>query len=71
MPIINVTATPLSVEKKKVLIERLTQVSVEVTGAPEQFHTVVIHELSPDSMGVGKKSVQEIVDEIKSKNKDR
>jgi 4-oxalocrotonate tautomerase len=67
MPTISVKSTPLSKEQKKELVERLTQVSVEVTGAPEQFHTVLIHELAPDSMGVGKKTVEEIVAEIKGK----
>ncbi|MCH4886624.1 hypothetical protein EZV73_03545 [Acidaminobacter sp. JC074] len=67
MPTIRVTSTPLSMEQKRELVERLTQVSMEVTGAPEQFHTVLIEELSPESMGVGKKTVETIIAELKAK----
>lgn len=65
MPTINVTTSKLSKEQKKDLIKSLTEVSVRVTGAPEQFHTVLIHELPEDSMGVGTKSVEEIKSEMK------
>ncbi len=61
MPIINVTVGELSKEKKKELIEKLIDVSVEVTGAPESSHMVVINEMPLDAISLGKKTVEEIV----------
>ncbi len=61
MPIINVTVGELSKEKKKELIEKLIDVSVEVTGAPEAAHMVVINEMPLDAISLGKKTVEEIL----------
>ncbi len=60
MPILNVTVGPMTKEKKKELIEKLVDVSVEVTGAPEQAHMVVINEMPLDAISLGKKTVEEI-----------
>jgi len=61
MPIINLTVGTLTKEQKKELIERLVEVSSEVTGAPEQSHMVVIQEMPLDAVSLGKKTVEEIV----------
>lgn len=65
MPTIKITSTAMSSEKKAELIRRMTEVSMDVTGAPEQFHTVLIEELPADAMGVGRKSVAKIIEDMK------
>lgn len=58
MPTINFTAGKLTKEQKEELIKSLVETSMRVTGAPEQAHTVLIHELPEDSMGMGKQTVE-------------
>ena len=60
MPIINVKTTPLTKEQKSEMIRRMTQVTSEVTGAPEEVHMVLIEELPYDAVGMGVKSVEEM-----------
>lgn len=60
MPIINVKTTPLTKEQKSEMIRRMTQVTSEVTGAPEEVHMVLIEELPYDAVGMGAKSVEEM-----------
>lgn len=60
MPFINITVSQMTTEKKKELIEKLVDASVEVTGVPEKFHTVVIQEMPEDAIGVGKTTVAEM-----------
>lgn len=60
MPIINVKTTPLTKEQKSEMIRRMTQVTSEVTGAPEEVHMVLIEELPYDAVGMGTKSVAEM-----------
>ncbi len=59
MPIINVTVGELTKEKKKALIEKLVSASMEVTGAPESSHMVVIEEYPLDALSLGKKTVED------------
>ena len=63
MPIINVTVGELPKEKKKLLIEKLVTASMEVTGAPESSHMVVIQEYPLDALSLGKKTVEEFIAE--------
>jgi len=65
MPSITVSTGPLSKEQKKQLTQRLTDVSVEITGAPVGFHQVYINEYAYDSMSSGNKTVEEIVESMK------
>lgn len=67
MPTINVTVAKLSKDQKKDLIKSFTEVSMRITGAPEQAHTVLIHELDDDSMGIGTKTVEEFKKEMINK----
>lgn len=60
MPVINVTLGKLTTEQKKQMIQRITEVSMEITGAPEHAHAVVITELPDDALGLGKKTVAEV-----------
>jgi len=60
MPVINITMGPISEEKKKSLIERLTAEAVDITKMdPIQF-TVLINELPVENIGVGGKTVKDI-----------
>lgn len=59
MPTITITATKLSKPQKEELIKSLVEVSMKVTGAPENAHTVLIHELPEDSMGIGTQTVEQ------------
>ena len=60
MPIINVTLGKLTTEQKKEMIVKMTQVSMDVTGAPESAHAVLINELPNDALSLGKKTVAEV-----------
>ncbi len=68
MPVIQVTSGPISKENKKKMIERIVDISMELTGAPELAHNVIIHELPVDTLSWGKKTVEEIMNEM-SKSK--
>ena len=50
-------------DKKKELVLRLTETSVEVTGIHAQAFTVYIHENEYDNIGVGGKLLTEILAE--------
>lgn len=60
MPVISITMGESTKEQKKALISGLTETAVEITGIPQQAFTVLINELSYDSIGVGGKTVTEI-----------
>ncbi len=60
MPVINVTIGKLSTEQKSEMVKRMTEVSMEISGAPEGTHTVLITELPYDAMGLGTKTVADI-----------
>nr|MBP7471426.1 tautomerase family protein [Prevotella sp.] len=47
----------LTQEQKEELIEKLTSVSSEITGIPQQFFMVSIKELSDDNIGIGGKTI--------------
>ena len=53
----------LTPEKKRELVQRLTEVSAEVTGIPEQAFVIYIHENEHDNIGVGGKLLTEIIAE--------
>ncbi len=67
MPIIRGTYGHLTKEKKAELIKRLVEVSVEVTGTPEHAHYVVLEEVAPESFGVGTKTLEVVMEEMKKK----
>ena len=53
MPVINMEVGNLSLEQKKELITKFTEVAVEITGIPKQFFVVTIRELPDENLGVG------------------
>ncbi len=52
MPIITLETGPLSAEKKEQIIKEFTKTMCDVTGLPAQSMIVLIHELSPDNIGL-------------------
>ena len=64
MPFIAFESGQLSPEVKELLIERLTEVSVEVTGIPKELFLVSIREQSDDNIAVGGKTVKQIKHEL-------
>ena len=62
MPLIRVTTSPLTIEQKKKMVRQMTEVTMEVLGAPEQAHIVLIDELPLDALGMGKLTVAEMVE---------
>ncbi len=60
MPVITFQGPHLSTEQKQQLIEAFTDKSVEITGTPSKFLTVVIQELSTDNLGIDGETVTEI-----------
>lgn len=60
MPFIAFESAQLSPEVKERLIERLTDVSVELTGIPKELFLVSIREQPDDNLAVGGKSIKKI-----------
>jgi len=60
MPFIAFESGQLSPEVKQQLIERLTEVSVDVTGIPKELFLVSIREQLDTNIAVGGKTVQQI-----------
>ncbi len=62
MPIITMTLgrEQITSEQKKAMIQRFTEEAVRITGLPEQAFTILIHELSPDAIGVAGKTLAEL-----------
>jgi|AGTN01.1.fsa_nt_gi Uncharacterized protein, 4-oxalocrotonate tautomerase homolog len=52
MPIITLETAPLSAEKKEQIIKEFTKTMCDVTGLPAQSMIVLIHEMSPDNIGL-------------------
>ena len=60
MPFIAFESAQLSPEIKERLIERLTDVSVELTGIPKELFLISIREQPDDNLAVGGKSIKKI-----------
>ena len=59
MPLITMKIGELSSQKKKELIEKLTQTAVEVTSIPASSYMVFIEEYELDSIGFGGQTISE------------
>ena len=57
MPHIAVESGALTDQQKERLIARLTEVASEVMGVPEEFFSVVVHELPDKGFGIGGKTI--------------
>ncbi|WP_367989548.1 4-oxalocrotonate tautomerase DmpI [Vibrio sp. NTOU-M3] len=64
MPFIAFESGQLTDEVKEKLIEKLTEVSVEITGIPKELFLVCIREQPDNNIAVGGKSVEQIKKEI-------
>ncbi|HBR99066.1 MAG TPA: 4-oxalocrotonate tautomerase [Gammaproteobacteria bacterium] len=60
MPYIAFEAGQLSADVKQQLIEKLTQVSVDITGIPKELFLVSIREFPDENVAVGGKTVKDI-----------
>lgn len=60
MPIISWEGGKLSKEQKKALIQKFTEVAVEITKVPAKFYSVVIREQQDENLGVAGETVEEI-----------
>lgn len=64
MPFIAFEAGQLTEEVKEKLIEKLTEVSVEITGIPKELFLVSIRELPDENIAVGGKTVKQLKKEL-------
>jgi 4-oxalocrotonate tautomerase len=64
MPFIAFESGQLTDEVKAQLIEKLTEVSVEITGIPKELFLVSIREQADNNIAVAGKSVEQIKKEI-------
>ncbi|MCH9813979.1 MAG: tautomerase family protein [Epsilonproteobacteria bacterium] len=64
MPLITFESGALTPEIKNKLIQKLTDVSVEVTGIPKELFFVSIHELPDTDIAVGGKTVKQLKEEL-------
>lgn len=60
MPTITIAMDQTSEEKKKQLIENLTNGAAKITGYPPEFFFVYIQEYPTENIGAGGKTVKEI-----------
>ena len=62
MPVITMTLRreQITSEQKKLMIQSFTEEAVRITRLPEQAFTILIHELSPDAIGVAGKTLAEL-----------
>lgn len=63
MPVITITmgAGQVTSEQKRQLVENFTNQAVEITKLSPQSFTILIHELNPDAIGVGGKTLAHIL----------
>lgn len=61
MPVITIKTGKTPSEKKKELVEKITNAAVEVTGSPASSYTIFIEEYDGDSIGVGGQTMSEIM----------
>ena len=64
MPYIAFEAGQLSDQVKQDLIEKLTEVSAEITGIPKELFLVSIRELPDEHIAVGGKTVKQLKAEL-------
>ncbi len=60
MPAITIALDPISAEKKKQLVEKLTRVAAEITEYPAEYFFVYVQEYPTENIGVGGKTLKEL-----------
>ena len=63
MPYITVESGALSDEQNEKLIKRLTEVSSEIMGVPQEFFVTTIKEVSDKNFGIGGKTIDKVKEE--------
>lgn len=63
MPLITVEAGKMSDDVRIKLMKKLTEVSSEITGIPEDSFWVFVKELGPESTMIGGKTLAEVLKE--------
>ena len=66
MPYISFESGKLEQDVKEKLIQKLTEVSVEITGIPKELFLVSIRELPDDNISVGGKTVTVLKKELEN-----
>lgn len=61
MPIVTITMRKTAPETKKELIEKLTATAVTITKIPEHHFVFSIHELDDVNLGIGGKTIEDIL----------
>ena len=61
MPIVTITMRKTTPETKKELIEKLTTTAVRITKIPDHHFVFSINELDDVNLGIGGKTIEEIV----------
>lgn len=61
MPIITITMRKTTPETKKELIEKLTATAVEITKIPDHHFVFSINELDDTNLGIGGKTIEQIL----------
>lgn len=64
MPLITFEAGKLTEDIKKELIQKLTNISAEITGIPKSSFFVSIREMPDENVAIGGKTVKEIKKEL-------
>lgn len=60
MPVIIIESNPIEVEKKKILVEKITKAVSDVYELPEDTVTILIRELKREDIGVGGKLLKDL-----------
>lgn len=68
MPYITIESGALTDRQKEALIQRLTEVSSEIMGVPQEFFAVTIKELPDQNFGIGGKTIDKIKAEYRSRS---
>jgi len=69
MPYITIESGALSDSQKEELIKRLTEVSSEIMGVPQEFFVTTIKEVPDKNFGVGGKTIDKVKEEYMKKHK--
>lgn len=68
MPYITIESGALTDRQKEALIQRLTEVSSEIMGVPQEFFAVTIKELPDQNFGIGGRTIDKIKAEYRSRS---
>ena len=67
MPYITIESCALTDRQKEALIQRLTEVSSEIMGVPQEFFAVTIKELPDQNFGIGGRTIDKIKAEYRNR----